>query len=158
MTEIPTSEKLSELKSEIMKLKLQGTTWEENQKSSPSNTWAKETYTACPEIDKLENKFIKSVYQRASQQIWKPYSRWGISPSTWFDCSGLRYRAFKEEWIKFSGRLNAHAFSDADVDLKKDQVKAWDFMFWDQKPWWKKKHDSIYHIEMVISKPYTKNW
>jgi hypothetical protein len=31
-------------------------------------------------------------------------------------------------------------------------------MFWDQKPWWKKKHNPIYHIEMVISKPYTRNW
>ena len=158
MTEIPTSEKLSELKSEIMKLKLQWTSWEDAQEESSSNTWSRETHTTCPEIVEQENKFIKSVYQRASQQIWKAYSRWWISPNSGFDCSWLRYRAFKEEWIKFSGRLNAHAFSDADVDLKKDQVKAWDFMFWDQKPWWKKKHDSIYHIEMVISKPYTKNW
>lgn len=109
------------------------------------------------EIAEKENEFIKSVYERASKQIWKPYSRGGTSPNTWFDCSWLRYRAFKEEWINFSQRLTAHAFSDADVDIRKDQVKPWDFMFWDQKPW-KKKHDSIYHIEMVISKPYTRNW
>jgi hypothetical protein len=30
-------------------------------------------------------------------------------------------------------------------------------MYWDQKPGGKKKHNPIYHIEMVISKPYMKN-
>jgi len=110
-------------------------------------------------VDKkeLENKFVKSIYERASTQIWKGYKRWWISPSTWFDCSWLWYRAFKEEWIKFSQRLTAHAFSDADVDIRKEDVKIWDFMFWDKKPS-KKKHDPIYHIEMVISKPYIRNW
>ena len=50
MTEIPTSEKLSELKSEIMKLKLQWTSWEDAQEESSSNTWSRETHTTCPEI------------------------------------------------------------------------------------------------------------
>jgi len=158
--DIPTSEKLSTLKAEILSI------WSEIQSNSDkTNTNATSAWIATwtgietsTWIEEEKNEFIKSVYNRVSQQIWKPYSRWWIAPSSGFDCSGLRYRAFKEEWIKFSERLNAHAFSDADVDLKKDQVKAWDFMFWDQKPWWKKKHDSIYHIEMIISKPYTKNW
>ena len=30
-------------------------------------------------------------------------------------------------------------------------------MFWDKKPW-TKKHNPIYHIEMVISEPFTRNW
>lgn len=173
MQRIPTSEELSTLKSEILSISIQAqtnpsttqpqeTTTQTQQTSTPQ--WSTHQITnyshteTSPEITEQENKFIKSVYNRASKQIWKDYKRWWISPTTWFDCSGLRYWAFKEEWINFSQRLNAHAFSDADVDLRKDQVKPWDFMFWDQKPWWKKKHDSIYHIEMVISKPYTKNW
>lgn len=158
ITETTTKEKLSVLKSEIMDLKLQETTqWSISQETAESSTQSNKISVDSQEITEQKNKFIKSIYNRASQQIWKPYSRWWTSPSTWFDCSGLRYRAFKEEWIKFSERLSAHKFSDADVNLKKDQVKPWDFMFWDQKPW-KKKHDSIYHIEMIVSKPYTKNW
>lgn len=156
ITESTTEESLSSLKSEIMNLKLHETTWSETQQSIESNTWSSEVPQSTPEIMEQENKFIKSVYNRASRQIWKDYKRWWVSPSSWFDCSGLWYRAFKEEWIRFSQRLTAHGFSDADVDLRKEQVKTWDFMFWDQKSW-KKKHDSIYHIEMIISKPYTKN-
>jgi len=171
---IPTSEELSNLKSEVLNISLspqtnpgattQQTKWTQKTNYSERNQWNTHRLTSynhteiSPDITEQENKFIKSVYDRASQQIWKDYKRWWISPITWFDCSGLRYRAFKEEWINFSQRLTAHAFSDADVDLRKDQVKPWDFMFWDQKPWWKKKHNPIYHIEMVISKPYEKNW
>jgi len=157
ITETTTDEKLSALKSEIMDLKLQESTqWDVSQQTIESSTH--ETYTNSPEITEQENKFIRLIYDRASKQIWKDYKRWWVSPSTWFDCSWLRYWAFREEWIKFSQRLTAHWFSDADVDITKNQVKPWDFMFWDSKPWWKKKHDSIYHIEMVISKPYVKNW
>lgn len=181
MQKVPTWEELSTLKSEILNISLhtqtqqssqtqqttqQQTIQQQTQQTNYTNTSHQTSHettnynhtTVSPEIKDQENKFIESVYNRAAKQIWKDYKRWWISPSTWFDCSGLRYWAFKEEWIKFSQRLTAHAFSDADVDLRKDQVKPWDFMFWDQKPWWKKKHDSIYHIEMVISKPYTKNW
>ena len=150
--EKPTAEKLDELKAEIMNFSTQSSTASQTTSNHPT------TNIEIPaEIKEQENKFIKSVYERASQQIWKPYSRWWTSPITWFDCSGLRYRAFKEEWIRFSQRLTAHKFSDADVDIRKNEVKPWDFMFWDQQPW-RKKHNSIYHIEMVISKPYTKNW
>lgn len=171
MQKIPTSEELSWLKSEILSIHLKT---EENPTTTITSTTTQQSETIqtiqwttrqnpshtenSPEIIEQENKFIKSVYKRASQQIWKKYTRWWTSPSRWFDCSGLRYWAFKEEWIKFSKRLTAHTFSDADVDITKDQIKPWDFMFWDKKPWWKKKHDSIYHIEMAISKPYTKNW
>ena len=175
--EIPTSEKLSNFKSEVLEISRQIKEKNKIQTDSPTEIDTQEQtnysnitpiYTHqttshnhtenSTEIAEQQNKFIESVYKRAAQQIWKPYSRWWTSPNTWFDCSWLRYRAFKEEWIKFSGRLNAHAFSDADIDLRKDEVKPWDFMFWDQKPWWKKKHNPIYHIEMIISKPYTRNW
>lgn len=158
LTELPTPENLSSLKSEVIGLSSVENIWDEIQDNTEWNVWHSEIPQDSPEISEQENQFVKLVYERASKQIWKPYTRWWKSPDTWFDCSGLWYRAFKEEWINFSQRLNAHAFSDADVDLRKDQVKPWDFMFWDQKPWWKKKHDSIYHIEMIISKPYTRNW
>ena len=176
MKRIPTSEELSALKSEILGISIQvqtgsadtGTQTQESQSQSTTQTsnptesgWTSQQTVdrdgSSTEMMESENKFINSVYKRASQYIWKKYTWWWISPKTWFDCSGLRYWAFKEEWIKFSKRLTAHAFSDADVDLKKEQVKQWDFMFWDQKPG-SKKHNSVYHIEMVISKPYTKNW
>ncbi len=154
---IPTEDQLSSLKLEIKEF-LQENTWNIKQQDIQTNTWVwSQDFINLSEITEQENKFIKSIYQRASQQIGKQYTRWWISPSAWFDCSGLWYRAFKEEWIKFSQRLTAHKFSDADVDIRKDEVKIWDFMFWDQKPN-TKKHDSIYHIEMVISKPYIKNW
>ena len=167
--ENPTTEKLSSLKSEIksiiLKKKIQknynNLQWKINKLTSNIKkiNINKPIGNINDSIDKkeLENKFVKSVYERASTQIWKGYKRWWISPSTWFDCSGLWYRAFKEEWIKFSQRLTAHTFSDADVDIRKEDVKIWDFMFWDKKPN-KRKHDSIYHIEMVISKPYIRNW
>ena len=179
MYNIPTSEELLALKSEIVNIGTQitsnptnDTQWSTEQaQTNPTSTTMASTWVVASAgmetpakvetstwIEEKENEFIISVYNRASQQIWKKYTRWWTSPNRWFDCSGLRYWAFKEEWIKFSERLTAHTFSDADVDITKDQVKPWDFMFWDKKPWWKKKHDSIYHIEMAISKPYTKNW
>ena len=101
--------------------------------------------------------FIEQVYKSAASQIGVKYA-WGwTSPETWFDCSWLWNWAFKQQWIKFKQRLSASAFSWADVDITKNQVTVWDFMYWDQKPG-KKRHSSIYHIEMVISKPYQKNW
>lgn len=173
MQNIPTSEELSTLKSEIISIwsEIQAnptddTQWsrqqtEQNQ-TTPTSTaiasvWAATWAGIEASVWIEENKFVELVYNRASQQIWKPYSRWWTSPDKWFDCSWLRYRAFREEWIRFSERFTAHKFSDADVDIRKDQVKPWDFIFWDQKPG-KKKHNPIYHIEMAISKPYTKNW
>lgn len=143
---IPTSEELSTLKSIFLNTSIQTKTTPTTTQFQKTNTQTQQTTTfqrtthhitnyshteSSSEITEQENKFIESVYNRASKQIWKDYKRWWISPSTWFDCSGLRYWAFKEEWIDFSQRLNAHAFSDADVDLRKDQVKPWDFMFWD---------------------------
>jgi hypothetical protein len=104
-----------------------------------------------------QNKFINSVYNRAAQLVWTRYKFWWKNPSTWIDCSWLWQRVFTQEGIKFQWYFNAHAFSDADVDINKEQVKPWDFMFWNQKSW-TRKHNSIYHIEMVVSKPYTKNW
>ena len=177
--EIPTSEKLASLKDEILR---NFHTFQTNPTSTISNNQTAEAilarqsvhtnnpHTTSQRSQKLrdnlnktiehfnpENKYIKSVCNRASQQIWKLYKRWGSSPNTWFDCSGLRYWAFKEEWINFSQRFTALAFSDANVKIRKDQAKPWDFMFWDQKPW-KRKHSPVYHIEMIIDKPYKKNW
>ena len=109
------------------------------------------------EILNSEKEFIKEVYEKSISQIGVKYDRWGTKPETWFDCSWLRNWAFKEVWIKFKSRMTAHGFSDANVNIQKKDVKVWDFMFWDKKPW-TKKHNQIYHIEMVISQPYTKNW
>ena len=109
------------------------------------------------EILNSEKEFIKEVYEKSISQIGVKYERWGTKPETWFDCSWLRNWAFKEVWIKFKSRMTAHGFSDANVNIQKKDVKVWDFMFWDKKPW-TIKHNQIYHIEMVISQPYTKNW
>ena len=154
MKEIPTEESLSILKSEIMQTKNPKQSDEIPEKKSdfsPDSSWN----SAVEKIDE-NNPFIKNVYETASSQIGKKYTRWWISPESWFDCSWLRNRAFKKQWIQFSQRLTAEKFSDADVDIKKEQVQIWDFMFWDKKPW-TKKHNPIYHIEMIISKPYIKN-
>ena len=134
----------------------------ESTSSEPtSREWRETASQAVPEhIDWLSEsqwRFIEEVYKAAASQIWVKY-KWGwVSPETWFDCSWLWNWAFKQQGIKFKQRLTAATFSWADVDVAKDQVTVWDFMYWDQKPW-KKRHNSIYHIEMVISKPYQKNW
>jgi hypothetical protein len=185
--EIPTSDALSELKSEIIdghvlanpattsnpadasqwettwsESTWSETTWSETASSEPmSREWWEVASQAVPEhVDWLSEsqwRFIEEVYKSAASQIWVKY-KWGwVSPETWFDCSWLWNWAFKQQGIKFKQRLTAATFSWADVDVAKDQVTVWDFMYWDQKPW-KKKHSSIYHIEMVISKPYQKNW
>ena len=179
--EIPTADALSTLKSEIIdghvfsNSTLQGSSnpvndnqWDittTSETSSYTETSSHEWWEAVsqnvPEhvdwLSEAQWSFIEQVYKAAASQIGVKYS-WGwISPETWFDCSWLWNWAFKQQWIKFKQRLTAAAFSWADVDITKDQVTVWDFMYWDQKPG-KKKHSPIYHIEMVISKPYQKNW
>lgn len=155
INEIPTEDKLTLLKNEIV-----------NDATNNINETVQNNAGDMPQQELKKNnehislewewKFIKNVINRATTQIWKKYTRWWTSPEWWFDCSGLWNWAFKQEWIKFKSRLTAATFSDADTDVQKDDVKIWDFMFWDQKPG-SKKHSKIYHIEMVISKPYIKN-
>ena len=165
MEKIPTTEKLSALKSEILDIssQIQATSTMQSQETQSQKIQSQQTtgyshhVESSMEMAESKNKFINSVYKRAAQLVWTKYKFWWKSPSTWIDCSWLWQWAFTQEGIKFAWYFNAHAFSDADVDIKKEQVKPWDFMFWDQKPW-TKKHNSIYHIEMVVSKPYTKNW
>lgn len=176
LTEVPTSDQLASLKDEIINVWSLTTTenaWStingSNNSSTTQNTstWHT-TYSASTsqnhyelwdssEILDSEKEFVNAVFQKASSQIGVKYQRAGTKPETWFDCSWLRNWAFKEVWIKFKSRMTAHWFSDANVNIHKDKVQVWDFMFRDQKPW-SKKHNSIYHIEMVIWKPYTKNW
>ena len=131
-----------------------------NKTYSAESAWETSEQSQSEHIDGIAEaqwNFIEEVYKSAASQIGVWY-KWGwTSPETWFDCSWLWNWAFKQQWIKFKQRLTAESFSFSDVDVSKDQVKVWDFMYWDQKPW-KKRHNSIYHIEMVISKPYLKNW
>ena len=131
---------------------------EQQDNQTPSTeTWSQTVSEQVDGISEAQWPFIEQVYKAAASQIWVWY-KWGwTSPETWFDCSWLWNWAFKQQWIKFKQRLTAESFSFSDVDITKDKVGVWDFMYWDQKPW-KKKHSSIYHIEMVISKPYQKNW
>ena len=137
--------------------------WEWNYDSSSSSQYENSSQGSQGIQDSVEtwvdkqSPFIENVYKTAASQIGVKYTWWGTSPETWFDCSWLWNWAFKQQWIKFKGRLTAAAFSWADVDVSKDQVRPWDFMYWDQKPG-KKKHSPIYHIEMVVSKPFVKNW
>lgn len=154
--------------------------------SQISNPIWNESLSQIEETSEYWKQFINTVFKKASQRIWTKYTRWWISPNTWFDCSGLWYWSFKETFKekenllrqqlttqglpentikerinskrkKFSQRLTAHGFSKASTKIEAKDTQIWDLMFWDQKPW-TKKHDSIYHIEMIISKPYTKDW
>lgn len=180
--DIPTEAQLSSLKSEITSIWSLPTTnnnWTNTNQTSWSNPTSQQATTsdnstsqqtttqsspeqphestASPETLDSEKEFIKLVYQKASSQIGTKYTRAWTKPETWFDCSWLWNWAFKEVWINFKSRMTAHSFSDANVNIQKQDVQIWDFMFWDQKPW-SNKHNTIYHIEMVISQPYTKNW
>lgn len=149
--EIPDDTQLSVLKNEIIDSISNNTQNQQNNTSTP----VQEKINISHSIEN-ENQFINNVYKKAADQIGTKYTRWWRTPEWWFDCSWLWYRAFKQEGIQFTQRLTAATFSDANINITKDQVKIWDFMFRDQKPW-QKKHSPIYHIEMVISKPYTKN-
>lgn len=107
-----------------------------------------------------QKPFIQGVLASAQKEIGKPYVRWGSKPwGRGFDCSGLRNCAFSEQGVKFPTRFTASLFDKTDVNLAQDQVRVWDFMFWEEQPG-KKKHNAIYHIEMVLEKPFKdpKDW
>lgn len=101
--------------------------------------------------------YIQRVLASAQKAIGKPYVRGGARPGgRGFDCSGLRNYAFWEQGMKFSTRFTAQLFDKTDASLTQDQVRIWDFMYWEQQPG-KKKHSEIYHIEMVVGKPFLQN-
>lgn len=104
-----------------------------------------------------QRPYIQRVLASAQKEIGKPYVRGGASPGgKGFDCSGLRNYAFWEQGMKFPTRFTAQLFDKTDVSLSQDQVRIWDFMYWEQQPG-KKKHSEIYHIEMVVGKPFLQN-
>ena len=100
----------------------------------------------------MEDDLITLVIERAEQKIPSPYVRWGIGEDG-FDCSGFWYSIFSQLWIVFPSRFTAAMFSSHSRKISKNQIRRGDFMFWDQKPW-SKKHNPIYHIEMVVSAPF----
>lgn len=107
-----------------------------------------------------QRPFIQGVLASAQKEIGKPYVRWGSKPwGRGFDCSGLRNCAFSGQGVRFPTRFTASLFDKTDVNLAQDQVRVWDFMFWEEQPG-KKKHNAIYHIEMVLEKPFKdpKDW
>ena len=99
--------------------------------------------------------YIEATIKSAEGQIGKPYQWWATGPSG-FDCSGLWNWAFQEQGIKFDSRFTAAAFESSDVNIPKEEVRVWDFMYWDEQPG-KKRHNPIYHIEMVVGQPYPEN-
>lgn len=104
-----------------------------------------------------QRPYIQRVLASAQKEIGKPYVRGGASPGgKGFDCSGLRNYAFGEQGMKFPTRFTAQLFDKTDASLTQDQVRIWDFMYWEQQPG-KKKHSEIYHIEMVVGKPFLQN-
>ena len=104
-----------------------------------------------------QRPYIQRVLASAQKEIGKPYVRGGARPGgRGFDCSGLRNHAFWEQGMKFSTRFTAQLFDKTDASLTQDQVRIWDFMYWEQQPG-KKKHSEIYHIEMVVGKPFLQN-
>ena len=104
-----------------------------------------------------QRPYIQRVLASAQKEIGKPYVRWG-STAGWkgFDCSGLRNCAFWEQGMKFPTRFTASLFDKTDVNLTQEQVRVWDFMYREEQPG-KKKHNPIYHIEMVLWKPFQKD-
>ena len=158
MKEVPTEGALASLETEIIwwSTSTPATSQTPEQTNTPeTSTPETPSQPTSIEASAEQKPFIEKVYQSAASQIWKPYVWWWVGPN-WYDCSWLWNWAFKQQGIDFRSRLTASAFSGADVDITKDKVQAGDFMYWDQKPW-TKKHNPIYHIEMVISKPYEKN-
>lgn len=106
---------------------------------------------------KEQKPYIQRVLASAQKEIGKPYVRGGASPGgKGYDCSGLRNYAFWEQGMKFPTRFTAQLFDKTDASLTQDQVRIWDFMYWEQQPG-KKKHSEIYHIEMVVGKPFLQN-
>ena len=104
-----------------------------------------------------QRPYIQRVLASAQKEIGKPYVRGGARPGgRGFDCSGLRNYAFWEQGMKFPSRFTAQLFDKTDASLTQDQVRIWDFMYWEQQPG-KKKHSDIYHIEMVVGKPFLQN-
>ena len=104
-----------------------------------------------------QRPYIQRVLASAQKEIGKPYVRGGERPGgRGFDCSGLRNYAFWEQGMKFPTRFTAQLFDKTDASLTQDQVRIWDFMYWEQQPG-KKKHSDIYHIEMVVGKPFLQN-
>ena len=106
---------------------------------------------------KEQKPYIQRVLASAQKEIGKPYVRGGARPGgKGYDCSGLRNYVFWEQGLEFSTRFTAQLFDRTDVNLNQDQVRIWDFMYWEQQPG-KKKHSEIYHIEMVVGKPFLQN-
>lgn len=107
-------------------------------------------------ISGIDNsKYIEKILTAAEKYEGVAYKWWGISPSG-FDCSGLRYYTFKQQGISFPSRFTAEVFNKKDTTISKDSAQPGDFMYWKSKPW-QKKHNDIYHIEMLVEKPYLKN-
>ena len=137
--------------------------WEDqNIENSEFNAW---WFTHSKEISndgsfwgfEEQKPYIQRVLASAQKEIGKPYVRGGASPGgKGFDCSGLRNYAFGEQGMKFPTRFTAQLFDKTDASLTQDQVRIWDFMYWEQQPG-KKKHSEIYHIEMVVGKPFLQN-
>lgn len=103
----------------------------------------------------ITDKYIKSVIKSAEDKIWSSYKRWWVWPNA-FDCSGLRYRAFQNEWIEFPQRFTAEYFSKKDVDINQKNTQIWDFMYREESPS-QNKHNDIYHIEMIVDTPFQKD-
>lgn len=161
-----TQEDLASLRNEIsdpMKEEKDNTTNPENSleeistDSPMANTHNMLDWSSSKRVNSLEGEspYVQSVLKKAESQIGKPYVRWGTTEK-WFDCSGLWNWAFKEEGIVFKDRFTAALFSHTDVNISRENLRVGDFMYWDQKPW-SKKHNPIYHIEMVVSQPFQEN-
>lgn len=120
--------------------------WNRESSKAESYSWFEE-----------QRPYIQRVLASAQKEIGKPYVRWGSK--SWgkgFDCSGLRNCAFWEQGMKFPTRFTASLFDKTDVNLTQEQVRVWDFMYREEQPG-KKKHNPIYHIEMVLWKPFQKD-
>lgn len=92
----------------------------------------------------------------AEQFIGTPYIWWG-KDENWFDCSGLWWRVFSQMGIRFSSRFTATMLYETTAPLAQDQVERGDFIFRHETPK-KKRHRPIYHIEMVVDKPFLRFW
>lgn len=101
-----------------------------------------------------QKELIKQAIALAGQHIGVPYVRWG-KDENWFDCSWLWLRVFSQMGIDFAVRFRTVEFFADAKPIALEEVQEGDMMFWHEEPG-KNEHNFVYHIEMIVDKPFLK--
>ena len=133
--------------------------------SSPSPTENNhEQYSENSHYTDDEKKQIEEVISSAKTYQGVVY-KYGGNDSQGIDCSGLWSKAFDKEYQESNkrfGRLTAAIFDTKAPDISREEVERGDWMFWEDPEGVKQggrneKGEKIYHIEMVVGKPFEKD-